>query len=60
MGATGTKYWGTPKATKQEVELTIGKHLGELYDVEEVPTSVDAITGKVDDEGEGIPLRVYL
>ena len=44
---------------KQAAELAIEEHLGELYDAEEVPTSVDVITGKVEEEGGGMPIKEY-
>ena len=37
----------------------IGKHLGDLYDAEEVPTSVDMGTCKVEEEGGGMPIKEY-
>ena len=58
-GVTGAKEWGSFRVMKQEVENAIVKHLGALYDAEETPTSVDMSTGKVEEEGGGMPIKEY-
>ena len=44
---------------KQETVNAVDRHIGELYDAEEVATCVDLLTGKVEESGGGMPMKEY-
>ena len=58
-GATGVKIWESFIEMKQETVKAVERHVGELYDAEEVATCVDLLTGKVEEEGGGMPIKEY-
>ena len=59
MGVTGVKTWGSFTEMRQMAVEAIERNLRELFDAEEEATTIDLLTGKVEEGGGGMPIKEY-